>query len=349
MSIGPVMLDVLGTALCADDIARLQHPACGGVILFSRNYDNYAQLCTLVAAIRQSANKPLLIAVDHEGGRVQRFRDGFTHLPAMAWLGVVYDTDPERALDASRTLGWLMADELRACDIDISFAPVLDLDLGLCSVIGDRAFHADPAIVSALAIAWIEGMRQAGMASTGKHFPGHGGVSGDSHLELPVDNRIFDAIVAQDLTPFAALFAAGLNAVMPAHVLYRSCDMRPAGFSTFWLQQVLRQQMHFDGVIFSDDLSMEGAAEAGSYAERTHAALQAGCDMVLVCNQPSAADAVLAAIAEANLSPERQSDSQARLARMLGSQAAVPALADLRKRALAYAAEGLAWMSTRNQ
>ena len=346
MPIGQVMLDVQGTDLDADDKRRLQHPACGGVILFSRNYANPQQLKELVAAIRAVANKPLLIAVDHEGGRVQRFREGFTRLPPMAWLGQLYDAHPDEALDAAESLGWLMAQELRSCDIDISFAPVLDLNLGLCAVIGDRAFHAQPDKVSLLAGAWIRGMDQAGMAATGKHFPGHGGVREDSHLELPVDDRSFDVIAANDLVPFAALFQQGLAAVMPAHVLYRQCDKHPAGFSTFWLQRILREQMGFEGVIFSDDLSMEGAAQAGNYAARADAALAAGCDMVLICNQPDAAEIVLGAVEKYGVSPR----SDARISAMLGRAPVNTSVAmSLHERALAYAAQGMQWAQAREQ
>ncbi len=312
---GNVMLDVAGLELTAEDIERLAHPACGGVILFSRNYDNPQQLDTLVSSIRASSPTPLLISVDHEGGRVQRFRDGFTCLPPMAWLGQCYDRDAEKALQHARELGWLMAAECRMADIDFSFAPVLDLGLGVCEVIGDRAFHADPDVVSALAAAWMHGMHDAGMAAVGKHFPGHGAVTEDSHLDLPVDQRDIDAIMKNDVRPYVSMFSEGLEAVMPAHVIYQQADEHAAGFSHFWLQQVLRDQLKFDGVIFSDDLSMAAAESAGSYATRALAAIDAGCDMVLICNQPQAADEILHA-----MEGYHSAESQRRLQRMAAAQ-----------------------------
>jgi beta-N-acetylhexosaminidase len=295
---GHVMLDVAGVELTAEDAERLAHPACGGVILFSRNYHNPRQLAALVSSIRASSPTPLLVSVDHEGGRVQRFRDGFTCLPPMAWLGQCYDQDAGKALQQARELGWLMAAECRMVDIDFSFAPVLDLGLGVCDVIGNRAFHADPEVVSLLAAAWMHGMHDAGMAAVGKHFPGHGAVSEDSHLDLPVDRRDIDAIMKSDVSPYIRLFSEGLEAVMPAHVIYQQADKHAAGFSHFWLKQILRDQLKFDGVIFSDDLSMAAAASAGSYATRALAAIDAGCDMILICNQPQAADEILQAMGE---------------------------------------------------
>ncbi|MEY1661771.1 beta-N-acetylhexosaminidase [Isoalcanivorax beigongshangi] len=293
MTAAVVMLDVAGTELDASDRDVLRHPAVGGLILFARNYQNRDQLMALTAAIR--AERPdILIAVDQEGGRVQRFRDGFTRLPPMAALGRWHDQSPEAALDGARQLGRLMAEELIACDVDISFAPVLDLDYGVSSVIRDRSFHADPDTLTALAAAWIDGMAAAGMAATGKHFPGHGFVEADSHLELPRDSRPLAALEAADLRPFAAL-SQRLQGIMPAHVVYDAVDSQPAGFSRIWLE-LLRRQLGFAGVIFSDDLTMEGAAAAGDYAARTAAALDAGCDMVLVCNQRAAALQVLDAV-----------------------------------------------------
>lgn len=293
MTAAVVMLDVAGTELDASDRDVLRHPAVGGLILFARNYQNRDQLMALTAAIR--AERPdILIAVDQEGGRVQRFRDGFTRLPPMAALGRWHDQSPDAALDGAYQLGRLMAEELIACDVDISFAPVLDLDYGVSSVIGDRSFHADPEALTALAAAWIDGMAAAGMAATGKHFPGHGFVEADSHLELPRDSRPLAALEAADLRPFAAL-SQRLQGIMPAHVVYDAVDSQPAGFSRIWLD-LLRQQLGFAGVIFSDDLTMEGAAAAGDYAARTAAALDAGCDMVLVCNQRAAALQVLDAV-----------------------------------------------------
>lgn len=311
---GNVMLDVAGLELTAEDVERLAHPACGGVILFSRNYDNPQQLAALVSSMRASSPSPLLISVDHEGGRVQRFREGFTCLPPMAWLGQCYDRDAEKALQQAHELGWLMAAECRMADIDFSFAPVLDLGLGVCEVIGDRAFHADPDVVSLLATAWVHGMHDAGMAAVGKHFPGHGAVTEDSHLDLPIDTREIDSIMKTDVTPYINLFNEGLEAVMPAHVIYQQADAHAAGFSRFWLQHVLRDHLKFDGVIFSDDLSMAAAASAGSYASRALAAIDAGCDMVLICNQPQAADEILLALKDYH-----SADSQRRLHRMIAT------------------------------
>jgi beta-N-acetylhexosaminidase len=312
---GNVMLDVTGLELTAEDVERLAHPACGGVILFSRNYANPAQLAELVSSIRASSPAPLLIAVDHEGGRVQRFHNGFTSLPPMAWLGQCYDQDGGKALQQSRELGWLMAAECRMADIDFSFAPVLDLGLGVCDVIGNRAFHADPEVVSLLASAWMHGMHDAGMAAVGKHFPGHGAVTEDSHLDLPVDRRDIDAIMKSDVSPYVNLFSEGLEAVMPAHVIYQQADAHAAGFSTFWLQQVLRDQLKFDGVVFSDDLSMAAAESAGGYATRALAAVDAGCDMVLICNRPHAADEILHALHDYH-----SAESQRRLQTMAARQ-----------------------------
>ncbi len=312
---GNVMLDVAGVELTKEDAGRLAHPACGGVILFSRNYDNPRQLAVLVSSMRAASPTPLLISVDHEGGRVQRFREGFTVLPPMAWLGQCYDQDAGKALQQAHELGWLMAAECRMADIDFSFAPVLDLGLGVCEVIGDRAFHAEADIVSLLAAAWMHGMHDAGMAAVGKHFPGHGAVTEDSHLDLPVDRRDIDAIMESDVRPYVRLFSEGLDAVMPAHVIYQQADEHAAGFSHFWLQQVLRDQLKFDGVIFSDDLSMAAAASAGDYATRALAAIDAGCDMVLICNQPQAADGILQA-----MQGYHSDESQRRLQRMAAKE-----------------------------
>ncbi|GGO80559.1 beta-hexosaminidase [Marinobacterium nitratireducens] len=287
-----LMLDLEGTRLSAMEAERLTRPGVGGVILFSRNYQNPEQLRQLVADVRAQA-PDVLIAVDHEGGRVQRFRDGFTHLPAMGALASRHTADPAAARAEARELGWLMASELVSLDIDLSFAPVLDLDYGRSRVIGDRAFGAEAAAVTALAGAFVEGMREAGMAATGKHFPGHGWAEADSHLEIPVDERPYAAIEAADMQPFAALIRAGLDGIMPAHVIYSRIDDRPAGFSRHWLQQVLRGDLGFDGIIFSDDLSMEGAGFAGGYSARAASALEAGCDMLLVCNDPRGACEVL--------------------------------------------------------
>ncbi|WP_303905004.1 beta-N-acetylhexosaminidase [Thiohalomonas denitrificans] len=313
MSLGPVMVDVNGTALELDEREMLRHPAVGGVILFSRNYHDVDQLRALVAEIHAVREPHLLVAVDHEGGRVQRFRSGFTRLPRARRLGDVHERDPSRARRLSQTAGWVMARELRAVGIDFSFAPVLDLERGVSGVIGDRAFHSDPEIVSDLAGAYILGMREAGMAATAKHFPGHGAVIEDSHEAIPVDERRFADIFAEDVLPFERLIRQGLAAVMPAHVIYSRVVPEPAGFSPFWLQEVLRERLGFQGVVFSDDLDMEGASVAGDYPERAKAALGAGCDMAIICNNPPAAARILDGLGENN-----NPVLHARLARMHG-------------------------------
>lgn len=291
------MLDLAGTAITPEDKERLLHPATGGVILFSRNFESPQQVYRLVSEIHELRKPQLLVAVDQEGGRVQRFREGFSRLPAAAWYGQVYRHDPKRGLHLARQGGWLMASELRACGVDFSFAPVLDLDMGLSGVIGDRAFAQDPDAVSALAFAWAQGARQAGMPSVGKHYPGHGGVSEDSHHELPVDGRSLEEIWNRDIRPFHHLIDNALEGIMPAHVIYRQVDDKPAGFSRRWLD-LLREDLGFQGVIFSDDLSMAAAHVAGSYADRARSALEAGCDMILVCNNPAGADEVLEALGD---------------------------------------------------
>ncbi|MBN8766582.1 MAG: beta-N-acetylhexosaminidase [Thiobacillus sp. SCN 64-317] len=313
MTLGPLMLDVAGTELTADDRRRLSHPFVGGVILFSRNYRDPAQLAALTGEIRALKTAPLLIGVDHEGGRVQRFREGFTRLPSMRTFGDIWNAHPQRAKHLARETGFVLASELRAHGIDFSFAPVLDLDYGASSVIGDRAFHADPDAVFQLGQAVMLGMKDAGMAACGKHFPGHGFVVADSHVDVPVDPRTLDDIAVADLMPFRLMIEAGLAAIMPAHVIYPQVDDKPAGFSRVWLKKLLRQQLAFDGAVFSDDLCMEGAAVAGGVVERVTAALDAGCDMALVCNRPDLADDVLA-----NLRVDWPAPSRARLARMHG-------------------------------
>ena len=316
MSIAPLMLDLESTILTQDEVELLQHPLCGGLILFSRNFESVEQLQHLIDDVRKASGPDLLVGVDHEGGRVQRFREGFTKLPALGRLYEQSDTE-ERALQAAHNHAWLMASELRAMGIDFSFAPVLDLNYGVSEVIGDRAFHADAEVVCRMAEAYIKGMHQAGMASTGKHFPGHGAVTADSHKEIPVDKRPFEVLDAQDIQPFLQLIPKGLDAIMPAHVIYPTIDARPAGFSPIWLKQILRGILGFDGVIFSDDLDMEGASFAGNYAQRAEAAVGAGCDMVLVCNNR---EGVIQVMDEAKIDLKSQSAlaSQRRLQRMVG-------------------------------
>lgn len=291
MTLGPLMLDVEGTVLSAQERERIAHPGVGGVILFARNIQDTDQVRGLIASMRE-VRPDLIVAVDQEGGRVQRVKKGVTLLPPLARLGLWWDENPVQAMQGAREWGWLMAAEMLALGFDISFAPVLDLNVGRSRVIGDRAFHGTPQAVVALARSYIAGMHEAGMAATGKHFPGHGWVEADSHHAIPVDERSEADIRAQDLQTFAQL-ARDLDAVMPAHVIYRQVDAQPAGFSRYWLQQVLRSELRFEGVIFSDDLTMEGASVAGGYGERAAAALAAGCDMVLVCNNPAGAQTVL--------------------------------------------------------
>ena len=328
MTLGPLMLDVAGTELCDDDRRRLSHPLVGGVILFSRNYREPAQLAALCEEIHALKSAPLLIGVDHEGGRVQRFRDGFTRLPPMRSLGEIWNDRPQRARELARETGYVLASELRAHGVDFSFAPVLDLDYGASSVIGDRAFHADPQAVFQLGQAVMLGMKDAGMAACGKHFPGHGFVVTDSHVDIPVDRRTFADISRADLIPFRLMVEAGLAAVMPAHVIYPAVDAQPAGFSSVWLQKILRQELGFDGAVFSDDLCMAGAAVAGGVVERVRAALAAGCDMALVCNRPDLADEVLA-----KLDVDWPAPARARLARMHGHPAHAPSMTALRESA----------------
>ena len=280
----PVVLDIAGTSLNADDRRRLAHPLTGGLILFARNWADRAQLTALTAEIK-AIRPDVLICVDHEGGRVQRFRsDGFTHLPPMRALGELWMRDALAATDAATACGHVLGAELRACGVDLSFTPVLDLDHGGSSVIGDRAFHRDARVATMLAKSLMHGLLLSGMANCGKHFPGHGHVAADSHLALPVDKRSLKAILADDAQPYAWL-STSLASVMPAHVVYPKVDALPAGFSERWLRQILRGDLGFQGAIFSDDLSMEGAKVAGSTLDGAIAALNAGCDMVLLCNQ----------------------------------------------------------------
>jgi beta-N-acetylhexosaminidase len=294
---GAVMIDVAGLTLTAEEKDKLNHPNTGAVILFSRNYQEPQQVTELIAEIRAARNGDILIAVDQEGGRVQRFREGFTRLPPAAF----FMQHPELAYDA----GWLMAAELLAVGVDFSFAPVLDVDCGVSEIIGDRSFSSNPQLATQLARDFAAGMHEAGMAATGKHFPGHGSVALDSHLTLPVDERDLDTIRAHDLIPFRQLIKEGLEAIMPAHVVYPKVAKEAAGFSPFWLQDILRKELGFNGVIFSDDLSMEGAASVGDFPARAKLALSAGCDMVLVCNNPDAAAQVLESLPVEN-NPLRQ-------------------------------------------
>ncbi|MBS0444601.1 MAG: beta-N-acetylhexosaminidase [Proteobacteria bacterium] len=309
----PVVLDIAGSALSADDRRRLRHPLVGGLILFARNWVDRRRLVELTAEIKEQ-RPDLLICVDHEGGRVQRFRtDGFTTLPPMRALGELWMNDGRRgagsgaltATDAATAVGYVLGSELRACGVDLSYTPVLDLDHGASSVIGDRAFHRDPRVVSLLAKSVMHGLLQAGMANCGKHFPGHGHVAADSHVDIPVDRRSLKAILADDARPYEWL-STSLASVMPAHVVYPQVDRRPAGYSPRWLKEILRLQLGFTGAVFSDDLSMEGARRIDgasvTYAEAAVEALNAGCDMVLLCNQStgdgSAVDALLAGLDE---------------------------------------------------
>ena len=313
MTLGPIMLDLRGLTLDAEERELLRHPRVGGVILFSRNYENRAQLKRLVTDIHQLRSPNLLVAVDHEGGRVQRFRDEFTALPACRFYGDVYDQDKKRARRLARHAGWLMAAELRSVGVDFSFAPVLDVDAGVSDVIDDRAFHRHPQAVADLAHAWMSGMKQAGMSATGKHFPGHGSVKADSHVDFPVDDRPLADIRAFDLVAFERAVHYGLAAMMPAHVIYPQVDDRPAGFSRIWLQEILRGDLDFRGVIFSDDLSMAAASAGGDIVERAALAVEAGCDMVLVCNDREAAVKLVD-----QFDAEVQLASAARLVRMHG-------------------------------
>ncbi|MCD2449667.1 beta-N-acetylhexosaminidase [Methylicorpusculum oleiharenae] len=286
--IGPIMIDVEGINLTAYDREKLSHPNTGALILFSRNYEHPKQIVELITAIRSARKGPLLIAVDQEGGRVQRFKEGFTRLPPACR----YKNHPDLAEQA----GWLMAAELLAVGVDLSFAPVLDIDCGISEVIGDRSFSEDSTLATQLAGEFRSGMNRAGMAAVGKHFPGHGAVAADSHLALPVDERDFSEIWENDIQPFKKLIADGLEGIMPAHVVYPAVDDKPAGFSVKWIQQILRQELQFNGTVFSDDLSMEGAAFAGSISDRAFLAQEAGCDMILVCNNPKGAEQVLDAL-----------------------------------------------------
>ncbi|MDB3971865.1 beta-N-acetylhexosaminidase [Candidatus Thioglobus sp.] len=284
MNLGPIMMDVSGPTLTQTEETQLAKPSIGGVILFSRNFESINQVKQLISSIR-AINPNILISVDHEGGRVQRFKEGFTHLPAMSKLGELYDKKPKKAIKYACSCGFILAYELLEIDVDFSFAPVLDMDYGNSSVIGDRAFHSNPDAIIKLAQALIKGMHRAGMKCVGKHFPGHGYVSLDSHIDLPVDERPAKEIY-QDMATFKGLVDEGLDAVMPAHVIYSKVDDKPAGFSNVWIQDILKSQLGFDGVVFSDDLSMQGALFIENIKDRVKISLDSGCDMVLICNHP---------------------------------------------------------------
>jgi beta-N-acetylhexosaminidase len=345
MKPGPVTLDVVGLELNAEDRRRILHPLTGGVILFGRNFVNRKQLTKLTAEIKK-LRSDVLISIDHEGGRVQRCRtDGFTHLPAMRKLGELWGSKNKSshsaesaaiAMAAATACGYVLAAELRACGVDFSFTPVLDLDFGRSGVIGDRAFSRDPQITFALAKSLNEGLRLAGMANCGKHFPGHGWAEADSHVAIPVDERPLKQILNDDAKPYEWLDLS-LTAVMPAHVIYPKVDKNPAGFSKVWLHSILRQELGFEGVIFSDDLSMEGASVAGSVVKGADMALEAGCDAVLICNRPDLADQLLSQL---KVSKAKQAESAIRLNRLMPT-AAAPTWDDLQSEAQYQHAKGL--------
>ncbi|MGC1459747.1 MAG: beta-N-acetylhexosaminidase [Steroidobacteraceae bacterium] len=319
MTLGPLMIDLVGTAVLPEERDMLAHPLVGGVILFARNYESPEQLLQLTGAIHAARNPPLLIAVDHEGGRVQRFRSGFSRLPPARRIGQLFDTDHPEGLAAARQMGWLMAAELRAHGVDLSFAPTVDLDYGLNEAIGDRALHPTADATAQLAVAYMMGMRDAGMAATAKHFPGHGAVVADSHVALPVDRREL-ADLAEDLTPYRRLIANGLPGVMVAHILLPAEDAAPASLSARWIKGVLRTDLNFQGAIFTDDLSMGAVAAGGDIVERCQRALLAGCDMLLVCNDLGSRSQALAGL---KVTPDPA--SQLRLVRMRGRERLSPA------------------------
>lgn len=302
-ALGPVMVGLEGYVIQEAERDRLLHPAVGGVLLFSYNYESSDQLRALTASIHSLRDPPLLIAVDHEGGRVQRFREGFTYLPAMGKIGEIFAYDPVRGQIIAEDAGLIMANELRSHGIDLSFAPVLDRALGVSEVIGDRAFHDRPNIISLLASCLLDGMEEGGLSGVGKHFPGHGAVAADSHLQLPVDPRSLEEIEETDIASFLPLLQR-LGGIMPAHVLYPAVDSRPAGFSGIWLHDILRERLGFAGAIFSDDLGMAGAEAFGSPEERAHGALYAGCDMLLITQDTEAAERILVELEGRSLEPQ---------------------------------------------
>ncbi|MFI9651691.1 beta-N-acetylhexosaminidase [Guyparkeria halopsychrophila] len=313
-ALGPLMIDLTGPEITPADRRRLQHPSTGGVILFARHFEGWAQLAELIAEIRALRRPHLLIAVDQEGGRVQRFKgDGFIPLPTMGRLGDLFEEDHQAGLEAARSLGWLMAVQLREVGVDLSFAPVLDLDRGISGVIGDRAFDERPEAVIALAIAWTGGMQDAGMAAVGKHYPGHGAVAADSHIAHPVDPRSLASIEKTDLRPFRAMVDRLIPGLMVSHVVYPEVDARPAGFSPVWVREILRQQWGYEGAVFSDDLTMAAASAVGEIEARVEQCLAAGVDMALICNHPELVDRVQKTLSF-TASPQRE----ARLTRMFG-------------------------------
>lgn len=312
MTLGPLMIDLKGTGIEPEEREMLRHPLVGSVILFTRNYSDPEQLAGLVAEIHAVRSPALLVAVDQEGGRVQRFRAGFSRLPPLRHIGQQFDIDPRSGLELARQMAWLMAAELRAVGVDLSFAPCVDLDYGASEIIGDRAFHSRADAVGQLAIAYMHGMRDAGMVATAKHFPGHGAVVADSHLALPVDRRPIEDMT-EDMAPYRRLIANGLPAVMVAHVLFPAVDNVPASFSNRWIRGVLRGELRFQGAVFSDDLSMVGAAAAGDIVTRAQRALAAGCDVLPVCNHPAS---VVTLLDQLKIDPEPT--SQLRVVRMRG-------------------------------
>lgn len=321
MTLGPLMVDIAGTELTADDARVLNHPLVGSVLLFTRNYRNPGQLAALTAAIRAVRSPHLLIAVDHEGGRVQRFREGFTRLPPMRLLGRAYDEDRRDGLAFAQSVGWLMAAELRAVGVDFSFAPCVDLDYGVSEIIGDRAFHSDPDAVAALAVALLTGMREAGMAAVAKHFPGHGAVVADSHVALPVDRREFVDLEA-DMRPYRPLIGNNVAGIMAAHVVFPAIDALPASLSRRWVGEILRGELGFHGCVFADDLTMAGAAAFGDVVARTELAFSAGCDVLPICNDRDSVESVLGRFGTEAASAA----SQARLVRMRARGEALPDL-----------------------
>lgn len=336
-ALGPLMIDLAGPEITAADRRRLLHPSVGGVIFFARHFENRAQISDLIAEIRALRRPQLLIAVDQEGGRVQRFKgDGFLPLPAMGRIGELFAEDRQAGLAAARSLGWLMATQLRVVGVDLSFAPVLDLDRGISGVIGDRAFDARPEVVIELASAWTDGMQAAGMAAVGKHYPGHGAVAADSHIAYPIDARPLATIEQTDLRPFRVMAERLIPGLMVSHVIYPAVDELPAGFSPVWLREILREQWGYQGAVFSDDLTMVAASAIGEIEARVEQCLAAGVDMALICNHPEWVDRV-----QESLDFEPSPEGAVRLSRMFG-QGPVPAVERLTRSA--QYAEAVRWI-----